>query len=160
MLYEVITGPDAFAADLDAIARGLEAQGAGLLAQGPLSDLRRQVSVFGFHLAPIDLRQDAGEHERVVAELLSCAGVEPDYGGLDEAARVITSYSIHYTKLYDHQREARVVLVHADFEQTRDRELLETRDHARRRHQPLRGDQRHLVARQGAERACEIDAEP
>jgi phosphoenolpyruvate carboxylase len=81
-------GPDAFAADLDAIARGLEAQGAGLLAQGPLRDLRRQVSVFGFHLAPIDLRQDAGEHERVVAELLSRAGVEPDYSSLDEAARV------------------------------------------------------------------------
>jgi len=81
-------GPDAFAADLDIIARGLEVQGAGLLAQGPLHDLRRQVSVFGFHLAPIDLRQDAGEHERVVAELLSRAKVESDYSRLDEGARV------------------------------------------------------------------------
>lgn len=81
-------GPQAFAADLDAIANALEAQGAGLLAQGALRNLRRQVSVFGFHLAPIDLRQDAGEHERVVAELLARAGVESDYAGLDEAARV------------------------------------------------------------------------
>jgi len=81
-------GPDAFAADLDVIARGLETQGAGLLAQGALRDLRRQVSVFGFHLAPIDLRQDAAEHERVVAELLARANVEPDYGSLDEGARV------------------------------------------------------------------------
>jgi len=81
-------GPEAFAGDLDAIARGLEAQGAGLLAQGALRDLRRQVSVFGFHLAPIDLRQDAAEHERVVAELLACAGAESDYASLDEAARV------------------------------------------------------------------------
>jgi phosphoenolpyruvate carboxylase len=81
-------GPEAFAADLDAVARGLQAQGAGVLAQGALRDLRRQVSVFGFHLAPIDLRQDAGEHERVVAELLARAGVESDYANLDEAARV------------------------------------------------------------------------
>jgi len=80
--------PDAFAADLDAIARGLELQGAGLLAQGALRDLRRLVSVFGFHLAPIDLRQDAGEHQRAVAELLARAGVTADYGGLDEAARL------------------------------------------------------------------------
>jgi len=82
------SGPEAFAADLDAIAGGLEAQGAGLLAQGALRDLRRQVSVFGFHLAPIDLRQDAGSHEAVVTELLARAGVETDYGRLDEAARV------------------------------------------------------------------------
>jgi phosphoenolpyruvate carboxylase len=81
-------GPQAFAADLDAIAHALEAQGAGRLAQGALRDLRRQVSVFGFHLAPIDLRQDAGEHARVVAELLARAGVESDYAELDEAARV------------------------------------------------------------------------
>ncbi len=81
-------GPEAFAADLDAIARALEAQGAGRLAQGALRDLRRQVSVFGFHLAPIDLRQDAGEHERVVAELLGQAGVEAGYAELDEAARI------------------------------------------------------------------------
>ncbi len=81
-------GPEAFAADLDAIARALEAQGAGRLAQGALRDLRRQASVFGFHLAPIDLRQDAGEHERVVAELLGHAGVEAGYCELDEAARV------------------------------------------------------------------------
>jgi len=81
-------GPEAFAADLDRIARGLEAQGAGLLAQGTLHALRRQVGVFGFHLAPIDLRQDAGTHAQVVAELLARAGVEADYAGLDEAARV------------------------------------------------------------------------
>jgi phosphoenolpyruvate carboxylase len=82
------SGPQAFAADLDAIAHALDAQGARLLAQGALRNLRRQVSVFGFHLAPIDLRQDAGEHERVVAELLARAGVESDYRALDEAARV------------------------------------------------------------------------
>jgi phosphoenolpyruvate carboxylase len=76
-----------FAADLDAIARSLEAQGAGLLAQGRLRALTRAVSVFGFHLAPLDLRQSSDVHEEVVAELLARAGVAPDYAALDEAAR-------------------------------------------------------------------------
>ncbi len=79
---------DAFGADLDTLARGLEAQRAGRLARGRLRTLRRQVSVFGFHLAPIDLRQSSDEHESVVAELLARAEVEPGYVSLDEAARV------------------------------------------------------------------------
>ena len=77
-----------FAAELDAIARALEAQGAGRLARGRLRALRRKVKLFGFHLAPIDLRQSSDEHEAVVAELLGRAGVEADYAGLDEPARV------------------------------------------------------------------------
>src|SRR5258708_2431350 len=76
------------AADLDLLARGLEQQGAGLLAEGRLRALRRKVSVFGFHLAPIDLRQSSDEHLATVAELLARAGVEPDYEKLDEDKRV------------------------------------------------------------------------
>src|SRR6266699_2443741 len=55
------------AADLELIARALEEQGAGLLAEGRLRALRRKVSVFGFHLAPIDLRQSSDEHAAAVA---------------------------------------------------------------------------------------------
>ncbi|MDA8107842.1 MAG: phosphoenolpyruvate carboxylase, partial [Betaproteobacteria bacterium] len=76
------------AADLQAIADALEEQGAGRLAQGRLATLRRQVSLFGFHLAPIDLRQSAEEHEATVAELLARAGVEAHYAALDEEARI------------------------------------------------------------------------
>jgi phosphoenolpyruvate carboxylase len=75
-------------ADLNCIARGLEEQGAGLLAEGRLRALRRKVSVFGFHLAPVDLRQSSDEHLAAVAELLARAGVEPGYEKLDEAGRV------------------------------------------------------------------------
>ena len=75
------------AADLDLVARGLEEQGAGLLADGRLRALRRKVSVFGFHLAPIDLRQSSDEHAQAVAELLARAGVEAAYEKLDEARR-------------------------------------------------------------------------
>ena len=61
---------DELARDLDVIAQGLEAQGAGALAAGRLRTLRRKLSVFGFHLAPIDLRQSSDEHAAVVDELL------------------------------------------------------------------------------------------
>jgi phosphoenolpyruvate carboxylase len=53
-----------------------------------LSRLIRAVETFGFHLATLDLRQNADVHERVVAELLKVAGVEPAYADLDESERV------------------------------------------------------------------------
>jgi len=77
-----------FAADLEVIAQGLEQQGAGRLAEGRLRTLRRKVSLFGFHLAPIDLRQSSDEHAAVVSELLDRAGVEKKYEELDEQKRV------------------------------------------------------------------------
>lgn len=76
-----------FAAELEVLARGLEEQGAALLGKGRLCALRRKVSIFGFHLAPIDLRQSSDAHCAVVAELLDRAGVDGDYEGLDEEGR-------------------------------------------------------------------------
>ena len=76
-----------FSADLAVISESLEKQGAGRLAQGRLATLQRKVSLFGFHLAPIDLRQSSGEHEAAVGELLEKAAVCPDYKDLDEKAR-------------------------------------------------------------------------
>jgi len=76
------------AADLDVLARGLDEQGAGLLGRGRLRALRRKVSLFGFHLAPIDLRQSSDTHAAVVAELLERAGVESSYHGLAEGNRL------------------------------------------------------------------------
>ena len=75
--------------DLVAIAHALSEGGSGLLATGgALGRLIRAVETFGFHLATLDLRQNADVHERVVAELLKVAGVEADYRRLDETARV------------------------------------------------------------------------
>jgi phosphoenolpyruvate carboxylase len=80
---------DELAADLEVIAHGLEAQGAARLAEGRLRALRRKVSVFGFHLAPIDLRQSSDEHAAVVDELLRRAGVEPKYVSKGEKEKTI-----------------------------------------------------------------------
>ncbi len=81
--------PQSFGADLAAIAAELDHNGGGILAGGgPLRRLIRSVETFGFHLATLDLRQNADVHERVIAELLAVAGVESDYLGLGEAGRV------------------------------------------------------------------------
>ncbi|MEY4762229.1 MAG: hypothetical protein RLZZ200_2085 [Pseudomonadota bacterium] len=75
--------------DLAAIARSLGSSGDGLLASGgALGRLIRTIEACGFHLATLDLRQNSDVHARVVGELLQVAGVEPDYGALDESARV------------------------------------------------------------------------
>ncbi|HEY9103823.1 phosphoenolpyruvate carboxylase [Chitinimonas sp.] len=74
------------AADLRAIAASLQAHGSAILASGRLRRLIRAVEVFGFHLAPLDMRQHSGVHEKVVAELFAGAGLE-DYLALDEAGR-------------------------------------------------------------------------
>jgi phosphoenolpyruvate carboxylase len=81
--------PDAaaFGADLEVIDASLRAGGSALLADGRLRMLRKAVRAFGFHLAPLDLRQNSEVHEVVVAELLREAGVEADYLALDEAGR-------------------------------------------------------------------------
>ncbi len=76
------------AADLALVRDSLVAHGGAALAGRRLGDLIRAVRIFGFHLATIDLRQNADVHERVVAELLRVAGVEADYAALTEPERV------------------------------------------------------------------------
>jgi len=77
----------ALANDLDTLHRSLAANGSAALTRGRLRHLRRAVRVFGFHLAPLDLRQNSDVHERVVAELLEVARPGSAYSALDEEAR-------------------------------------------------------------------------
>ena len=50
--------------------------------------MQRAVDVFGFHLAPIDLRQNAKVHERTVAEIFAAVTPGLDYRDLNEEERV------------------------------------------------------------------------
>ena len=75
-------------ADLDVISASLENNGLGILARGRLRALRRAVDVFGFHLAPLDLRQNSDVHERTIAELLAAAQPGVEYLALGEEARI------------------------------------------------------------------------
>ncbi len=77
-----------FAADLDVLHRSLISHNCGLLGRGRLRRLRHAVAIFGFHLAPLDLRQNSDVHARTVAELLAVARPGIDYQALDEDARI------------------------------------------------------------------------
>jgi phosphoenolpyruvate carboxylase len=79
---------DEFLAELGVISQALKSQGAARLADGRLRTLERKVTVFGFHLAPLDLRQSSEVHAAVVAELLARAGVESSYEELGEEQRI------------------------------------------------------------------------
>jgi phosphoenolpyruvate carboxylase len=75
-------------ADLEVIRASLATHGAEILSTRRLTPLIRAVAAFGFHLASLDLRQNADVHEAVVGELLARAEVAPDYAQLPEAERV------------------------------------------------------------------------
>ncbi len=75
-------------ADLEVLATSLKSYGAGRLAAGRLRRLIIAVKTFGFHLAPIDLRQNSDVHQRTVAELLAAAGRCADYAALPEDERI------------------------------------------------------------------------
>jgi phosphoenolpyruvate carboxylase len=85
---EPYAAPADLQADLAAINNSISSDGGVLAGPGGLSRLMRAVDAFGFHMATLDLRQNSAVHERVVAELLSVAGVAPDYAALNEPARV------------------------------------------------------------------------
>ncbi len=74
--------------DLRAVAASLTAHGGKAMVGTRLDTLIRAVEIFGFHLATLDLRQNADVHARVVADLLRVAGVPGDYAAMDDAARV------------------------------------------------------------------------
>jgi len=83
------SGPETLRADLQALADSLGADGKLTRTEGgALTRLTRAVDTFGFHLATLDLRQNADVHARVVAELLRVAGVSKDYHSLAEPERV------------------------------------------------------------------------
>jgi phosphoenolpyruvate carboxylase len=77
---------DAFAADLRLLQQSLRSHRGERLADGALADLVRQVDVFGFHLAALDLRQHADRHRAALAEVFARYGT-PGFAEMDEAAR-------------------------------------------------------------------------
>lgn len=76
-----------FVHDLDIVIRSLKQNKSELLARGVLRHLQRAAEVFGFHLAPLDMRQHSNVHEHVVAELFEHGAQCQDYSALTEAER-------------------------------------------------------------------------
>ena len=80
-------GPADFLADLDVIDRSLRANRADRIADGRLAKLRRKLRAFGFHLASVDLRQNASVHEATIAELFEAIHPGKDYLSKTEEER-------------------------------------------------------------------------
>jgi phosphoenolpyruvate carboxylase len=78
--------PAELLADLNVLNRSLVSNGSSLIARGRLRHLRRAVSVFGFHLAGLDLRQNSDSHEQSVAALVEAATGQ-SYLAMDEPQR-------------------------------------------------------------------------
>jgi len=78
--------------DLSLVADSLRANGHDTLADGELQDWLDRVTVFGFHLARLDIREDGDKLRGVVAELAAATGAADDYPSLDETEkqRVLT----------------------------------------------------------------------
>ena len=75
--------------DLLLIQESLLADGEQTVAEGQLATLIRQVQVFGFHFAALDVRQHSERHATALAELLRVTGLlSNDYMTLDEHERV------------------------------------------------------------------------
>src|SRR5450830_582863 len=85
---DVYETAEELAADLDIVHQSLLENGSAAITRGRLRHLRRAVRVFGFHLAPVDLRQNSDVHERVVAELLQAANPQVRYLEMTEDQRI------------------------------------------------------------------------
>ncbi len=81
---------DELLSDLKLVHESLLADGEQDLTLGRLAKLIRQVQVFGFHFAALDVRQHSERHASALAELLQVTGLlQGDYRSLDEAERVL-----------------------------------------------------------------------
>lgn len=75
-----------FLQDLCTLQNSLRDNGSPVLADGHIADIIRTVSICGFHLMPLDLRQHAEKQASVISELFQHAGLE-DYDALSEAQK-------------------------------------------------------------------------
>ena len=79
---------DEFMHDLQIIDRNLRENKGVRIAEGRLADLIRNVEVFGFHLATLDVRQHSSRHHAAVAEVYNHYGIYSDYNALAEPDKV------------------------------------------------------------------------
>jgi phosphoenolpyruvate carboxylase len=79
---------DEFMHDLGLIDRSLRQNKGERIADGRLADLIRNVEVFGFHLATLDIRQHSSRHRAAVAEIYNHYGIYSDYNALAEPDKV------------------------------------------------------------------------
>ncbi len=84
----IYSGISEFEDDLEIIIQSLFSHGSSGIAEQRLLPLKRAAQAFGFHLAPVDLRQNSAVHESVIGELLAGCGICENYSALTEEEKV------------------------------------------------------------------------
>jgi phosphoenolpyruvate carboxylase len=79
--------PAELLADLRAVEAALRAHRGGFVAAADLRDVVRQVEVFGFHFARLDVRDHARRHRRAIGEVLAALGLHEGYADASQADR-------------------------------------------------------------------------
>ncbi|MFC4768925.1 phosphoenolpyruvate carboxylase [Effusibacillus consociatus] len=80
-------GPKEFLADIRLIEKSLIENKAGEIAEVKVRPLIRQIELFGFHMATLDIRQHSEVHENTIDELLALAKIGP-YKSLGEEEKI------------------------------------------------------------------------
>ena len=62
---------------------------ADYVAQTHLSQMIRQVELFGFHTATLDIRQHSQEHEKAMTEILAKMNITSNYAELKEEEKLV-----------------------------------------------------------------------
>src|SRR3712207_9249707 len=81
--------------DLLTVRRSLLRHGGERVAEGGLRDFIRQVDVFGFHLARLDVRQESDKVATAVAALLTYTNLDQDYQSLGESGEVRSVWQLN-----------------------------------------------------------------
>ncbi len=64
--------------DLEILRNALYEYGAKSVVQNDMHEIIRVVSIFGFHLASLDIRQNSAFHDKAISQLMSLAGYHGD----------------------------------------------------------------------------------
>ncbi|WP_438349006.1 phosphoenolpyruvate carboxylase [Paenibacillus sp. FA6] len=80
--------PADFIADLNIIDRSLRHHFADFIADTHIKKLVRQVELFGFHTAALDIRQHSQEHEKAMTEVLANMNIVNNYAELSEDEKI------------------------------------------------------------------------
>jgi phosphoenolpyruvate carboxylase len=75
--------------DIQYLRNNLESIGAGRLSEQEIFHIERQVQVFGFHLAVVDIRQNSKFHDKAISQLLKSANFfDYDFASWSEEKRI------------------------------------------------------------------------
>ena len=79
--------PDELLVDLRTADQALREQNAAFVAEDALRDVIRQVEVFGFHFALLDVRENSAVHRAALDEIFAVLGVQDGYAEMAENDR-------------------------------------------------------------------------